>query len=76
MRKTRQSNALANRSLKLVEGESPDAGTAYRDLQEANPGTYSYTTQAVFRDPKTGRRVPVNVGVVVSEGYIMTWLKT
>lgn len=76
MRKTKSFKALAGRSLKRVEAETTDPGTVHENLPEASRGSYSYTTQTVFRDPKTGRRVPVNVGVVVSPGYIMTWLKT
>ena len=36
---------------------------------------YSYTREVSFRDPKTGRQIPVSVGVVASDGFLMTWLK-
>jgi len=75
MRRTKPGSSLTRRSPERVEGEKPRAWGP-GDFQESSADTYSYATRAVFCDPKTGRRVPASVGIVVSEGSVMMWLKT
>ena len=67
---------MTNGSPERVEAERPHAGWEPGDFQGSSAGTYSYATRAFFCDPKTGRRVPASVGIVVSEGSLMMWLKT
>lgn len=76
MRTTKPVSRITNRSHERVEAEKPQAGGEPGDFQESGAGTYSYTTRTVFSDPKTGRRVPASVGIVVSKGSVMMWLKT
>ncbi len=59
-----------------MEAEKRPAGWEQGDFLGPGAGTYSYTAEAAIRDPKTGRRVPASVGIVVSEGSVMMWLKT
>jgi hypothetical protein len=76
MRTTKPVSRITNRSPERAEAEKPQAGGEPGDFQESDAGTYSYATRTVFSDPKTGRRVPASVGIVVSKGSVMMWLKT
>ena len=67
---------IASGRANQVEAEKRLAGGEQGDFRKASAGTCSYTTRAVLRDPKTGRRVPASVGVVVSDGSVMMWVKT
>jgi hypothetical protein len=46
------------------------------EQEESSDGTCSYTTQVVWRNPKTGCRILASIGIVVSDGSVMMWLKT
>ena len=67
---------MTDGSTRRVEAEKLHCGWEPGDLQGSSAGTYSYATRAFLYDPKTGRRVPASVGLVVSEGSVMMWLKT
>jgi len=67
---------MTNVSPARVEAKKPQVGWEPGHFQGSSAGTYSYATRAFFCDPKTGRRVPASVGIVVSEGSVMMWLKT
>jgi transcriptional regulator with XRE-family HTH domain len=58
-----------------VQGGKVPACWESADFPEADADTYSYATRALFCDPETGRWVPASVGIVMSEGSLMIWLK-
>ncbi len=76
MRRTKPVSRIAGGRANQVEAEKRLAGGEQGDFRKSTDGTYSYTTRAGLRDPKTGRRVPTSVGIVVSDGSVMMWVKT
>jgi hypothetical protein len=66
----------ANGSVDRVKAEKRRVTSKQADFQESGNGTYSYATQAVWRNPKTGCRILASIGIVVSDGSVMMWVKT
>jgi hypothetical protein len=76
MRRTKPGKSLTHEGSERVGAEKLPAGWEPGDLPESDADTYGYATRAVFCDPETGRCVPASVGIVMSEGSMMIWLKT
>ena len=75
MRGTKLVHRITDGSGDRVDVEKSPAGWEQEDFRDSSGGTYRYTTRTVFRDPKTRRRVAASIGVVVSKGSFMMWLK-
>jgi len=76
MRRAKPADRITNGTAERVEGEKRRSRRQQPDFQESSDGTYTYTTRAVVRNPKTGGYKLASFGIVVSESSVMMWLKT
>ena len=76
MRRTRRGPRIAKVIADRAKEKKRSVRWEQEDFQESSDGTRSYAARVVLRNPKSGRRMPANVGIVVSEGFVMMWLKT
>ena len=75
VRRTKLVPRITDGSTDRMNTENPPAGWEQGDFHSIG-GTYRYTTCTVFRDPKSRRRVAASMGVMMSKGSFVMWLKT
>lgn len=76
MQRTKPVRKSAHGSGNRAKADKWRATWEHGKFQESSDGTFSYTTQVLWRNPRTGCRMLTSIGVVVSEGSVMMWLKT
>lgn len=74
MRKSESLKAGNRRSHRLAAAK-PHPSLVPGEGAEAEGNPHGYTARIVFRDPGTGAKIPVNVGVALSEDCFVAWLK-
>ena len=76
MQRTKPARRSAHASANRTNADKCRATGEHEEFQESGDGTVSFTTQALWRNPKAGGPMLASIGVVVSEGSVIMWLKT